>query len=564
MSVSLGGFFSGIDSSSLIQQLTALNRQPEQVLSNQKNTLASQSTAYNAIQTSMSSLRGTVTALNDSSLYSSKAATSSDSAKATVSVDYTAVSSSTTINITQVATNSILTGGSSTGSIPDTKLSAIPSTGSNISKILGTTAYAGQTFTINNSTITLASGDTVSSVLAKMNAVSGVTATYDSTTGKFSLSSGSTILLGSGADTSDFLQRAQLYNNGTGSVTSSIGAGRIDPTTAFTSSDLRSGTALSSGTFTVNGVSIAYSTSDSLTTVLSNINSSTAGVTATYDSYTDRVVLTSKNRGAQNIVVANGTSNVATALRLATTDSSMNIGKATQFTVGNDATVRQSEDQTLTAAELGLTGVTVNAVDTGSVTINVTPDTDKIKKTIDAFVTQYNSVQNLIQSYVKINPADLTQNGLLANDTTVAYLPSMIRSATTDSISSSGTIRMLEDLGVTGNATNNTLTLSDSSKILSALQDHSDEVTAMFTNVSSSLDSRLGSILDSYSQTGTGVLAIRQNSITQQSKDIDDQIARIEAQVLAEEAYMKQQFASLDSVSGQNQQISNVLSGKTS
>jgi flagellar hook-associated protein 2 len=560
MSVSLGGFFSGLDSTSLIQQLTALNRQPEVTLTREKNSNSEKSSAYNSIQSSMSSLRSTLTALNDSALYASKAAASSDATKATVSVDYTAVSSATSINITQVATNSILTGGKISGSFVDTKLTSVPSAAANVSKVLGTTDYVGETFTINNSTITLSSGETISTLLTKMNAVSGVTATYDSSTGKFSLSSASTIIMGSGSDTSDFLQRAQLFNNGTGSVTSNIGVGRLDTTTAFASSDLRSGTALSSGTFTVNGVSIAYSTSDSISTVLSNITNSTAGVTATYDSYTDRIVLTSKNRGAQNITVADGTSNIATALRLASTDSGISVGNATQFTVGSDTTVRQSEDQTLTAAELGLTGVTVNAIDTGTVTINVTPDTEKIKKTIDAFVTQYNSVQNLVKSYVKINTSDLSQNGLLANDSTVAYLPSMLRSATTDALRSSGTIRMLEDLGITGNSSDNTLTLSDSSKLLAALQDHSDEVVEMFTDASTSLDHRLGSILDSYAQTGTGVLAIRQNSITEQNKNIDEQIARIEAQVLAEEAYLKQQFAALDSASGRSQQISSIFS----
>lgn len=561
MSVSLGGFFSGLDTGSLISQLTALNRVPINNLQRQKSTLTDESTAYNAIQSSVSALRSRLTTLNDNSLYDTKAGKSSDVNKATVSVDSTATSSNTTINITQVASSSSLSSGKIGGSFVDTKLTSVPSLGDNISKILGISdaSYNGTKFTINNTQITLNSGESVSSLLAKMNSVSGVTATYDSSTGKFALNSASTILLGSAADSSEFLQRAQLFNNGTGSVTSNIGVGRVNPSAALASSDLRSGIAPSTGSFNVNGVSISYASGDSLNTILNNINNSSAGVTAVYDHYTDRILLTNKTRGAQNISVTDGSSNIASALRLTSTDSNVNIGKSTQFTLGDDPTVRQSEDQTLTSSELGITGLTVTAISTGTVTIDVAPDTDKIKKTIDDFITQYNSVQNLVKSYTKINTSDLSQNGLLASDSTVTFIPATLRSATTDVIRSTGTIRMLEDLGITGNASDNTLTLSDSSKLLAALRDHSDEVIDLFTNASTGLDRRLGGILDSFAQTGTGILSVRQNSITDQKKRIDDEIARIEAQVKAEETYLKQQFAALDSASGQSQNFSSLL-----
>jgi len=560
MSVSLGGFFSGLDSSSLIQQLTQLSLQPAANLENSKAKLTEQSGAFNFVQTSLASLKTKLTTLNDSALYSGKAAKSSDGDIAAVSVDYTAPTSSTVINITQVASNSIIKGGAIAGAYIDTKLSSVPAVGADISKVLGTTDYTGKTFTINNSTVTLSAGETISSLLTKMNAVSGIAAAYDATTGKFSLTSASTILLGSGADTSNFLQQAQLFNNGTGTVTSSTGVGRLTSTTAFSSGDLRSGTALSSGTFSVNGVSVSYSTSDSLSTVLSNITNSSAGVIATYDSYTDRVILTNKNRGSQNITVSDGTSNIATALRIKSTDSSITLGNSTKFTVGDDATVRQSEDQTLTASELGITGLTVTAIATGTVTIDVAPDTATIKKAIDDFVNQYNSAQNLIKSYVKINTSDLTQNGLLANDSTVTFLPTTLRNSTTTQIRSTGTIRMLEDLGIVGNASDNTLTLSDSSKLLAALQDHSDEVIDLFTNASTGLAYRLGGIVDSYADAGTGALAVRQNSITEEKKRMDDEIVRIKIRVAAEEVYLKNQFAALDSASAKSQQTSSFFS----
>ena len=221
----------------------------------------------------------------------------------------------------------------------------------------------GQFFTINGKQITLAAGtvlddgnpSSTNSVVGLINdSGAGVTASYNSATGQISLTSSSAILLGSGGDTSDFLQQAQLFNNSTNSVTSSIGLGRIDPNTNLASAGLR--TTLTTGTFTINGVSIAYNSGDSLNTLISSINNSSAGVTASYDSYEDQMVLTSKASGPQSITVNDGTSNVATALRLGSSDSSLQVGKPTLFTSGNSTTVRQSDSNVISSAALGIPG----------------------------------------------------------------------------------------------------------------------------------------------------------------------------------------------------------------
>ena len=59
-----------------------------------------------------------------------------------------------------------------------------------------------------------------------------------------------------------------------------------------------------SGSFTVNGVSIAWQNTDTLTTIINRINSSTAGVVASYDSSNDRMTLSNANTGNQSISLA--------------------------------------------------------------------------------------------------------------------------------------------------------------------------------------------------------------------------------------------------------------------
>src|SRR5581483_10371884 len=66
--------------------------------------------------------------------------------------------------------------------------------------------------------------------------------------------------------------------------------------------NLPSGTSLAgSGSFTVNGTTINWASTDSLSTVLNRINSSQAGVLATYNPQSDKVSLTNLATGNQAV-----------------------------------------------------------------------------------------------------------------------------------------------------------------------------------------------------------------------------------------------------------------------
>ncbi len=569
--VTLSGMFSGIDSNSIIAQIVQLDQVPITQLTTQRSTLDTNKSDYGFISSSLSNLQSTLQAISDPTLFQAKAVSNSNTSVGNASVDSTATAGSAEINVTQIATTSVLRGGNAGGAFSDTKVTAPPSGSALIGTVLNADLTIGQTFTINGVQITLNSGNVIddgnassaNSVIGKINTSgAGVTATYNATTGKFALTSATPTVLGSGADTSDFLQQAQLFNNGSTSITSDIGIGRLNASADLTLAGLR--TAPTAGTFAVNGVSITYNSGDTLNTVLQNITASAAGVNATYDSYTDRIVLTSSTRGAQGIAVSDGTSNLATALRLTSSESELSTGKSTLFTVGIDPTVRQSADEILTATELGVTGLTFTALAKGDTTLTVAPDTATIKGKIDAFVTQYNSTQSLVESYIKIDPTDLSQNGILASDSTLAFLPNELRSNTTSAINSSSTIRMLEDLGIVGNSTDNTLTLTDQTMLDNALKDHPQEVASLFTDSSSGLSAKLGSLLTAYDNGSNGVIVLRQNSITDQQKNIDDQVARLNLALAAEQARLQSQFALLDAIQGTTQNLNSLFGAPNS
>jgi flagellar hook-associated protein 2 len=71
------------------------------------------------------------------------------------------------------------------------------------------------------------------------------------------------------------------------------------------------------GSFAVNGVSIAYNVNtDSLSTILSRINASSAGVTAAFDSLNDRVVFTNKTTGDLGLNLSEAAGGLVDALGL--------------------------------------------------------------------------------------------------------------------------------------------------------------------------------------------------------------------------------------------------------
>ena len=563
MGVTIAGTFSGLDVSTIISTLIAADSVPITNLQTQDTNLGNQSTALGLLSTSLGQVSLSLQSLGAAGLLTSQTATSSDTSVGSATASTGAISGTTDLNITQLATTSVLRSGNASGSASDTKLTAPPAASDSLDSVLDETSVAGQTFSINGTQITLSDSDTLQSVLDQINSsVAGVTASYDGGTGKISLASSSPIVLGSGSDTSDFLQQTELFNNGSGSVSSSVGLGRIDTDTDLASAGLR--TTPTAGNFTVNGVSINYTAGESLNDVISSINSSTAGVTATYDSYEDQLVLSATSRGPQSITVADGTSNLASALRLTTSDSDVAIGQPTLFTVNGSSTVRQSDSNILTAAQLGLTGVNFTATATGATQVTVAPDVTSIASAINAFVSAYNSAQSLVASDMYVDPTDSTQNGILSTDTNLTFLASQLRSITDGSTSNTAVVRMLSDLGVASNATDNTLTTVDTTKLQDALTNHLGDVEALFNDPTTGLTNTIQSTLSVYNDSLSGVIVNEQNNISDEISYNKAQISTMQEQLNAQQTALENEFALLDEAEQKAQSLSGIISGSSS
>jgi len=190
------------------------------------------------------------------------------------------------------------------------------------------------------------------------------------------------------------------------SVARSSGAlgGAIDPNVALDSSGIT--TPIEAGTFTINGVTFNVDpATQSLSSILTEITNSSAGVNATYDSVTDTVTFENKTAGDTSLINFGSSDDESNFL------SAINVTGATQSTGPNGSTVATSTrnlgavDVSKTIGELNLAEGAITegtfVVNGTTITVNATDSLQDILERItdsDAQVTAtYDGTSDRIQ-----------------------------------------------------------------------------------------------------------------------------------------------------------------------
>jgi flagellar hook-associated protein 2 len=265
-------------------------------------------------------------------------------------------------------------------------------------------------FTINGVQIQVGdvNSTTIYDVLGAINAsTAGVTAYFDSANARFYLRAndpGSTgISLGGGGDTSNFLRIAGLDTTSGGVQLTGQAKGTVSTTLPMAQAGFT--TTPTSGVFTINGTHIAFDAGvDSLTDLITKINNSGAGVTASYDTTADLFTLTQKltaSTSAFRITLGDpaDTSNFLEAVSLtADTNLTSQIGtvrQTAQFSVDGVNYTRNSNsvDDVLEKVKLSL-----NALTDGAESITLSADAERMKTSILDFVVEYNKTMELLNA----------------------------------------------------------------------------------------------------------------------------------------------------------------------
>ena len=563
--LSVAGLASGTNWTTTVEELANAERAPETQWEAQQTKLQSQNNAYTTISGDLATLQTDVETLQDPSLYQGTTATSSDTSIASATSEAGATLGSFTFDITQLATASQLNGATGISQ------SLVPSGGDPGTVTIGSANFAtpvtAGTFTINGQQVTVAATDTLQDVFDNIATATNnaVTASYNSTSDEITLSSSSPIVLGSETDTSNFLQSAGLYNSSTSSdtITSNTALGTVQLNSDMTSAGL--GTAVSdggagNGAFTINGVTINYNSStDSLNDVLSRINNSSAGVTASYNNLTNNFVLTNSTTGAIGITAQDVTGNFLAATGLS--GGTLSEGSNLLYTVNGNSTQLVSQSNTITSASSGINGLTVTPVQKGSTTVSVSSNTAAITTAINQFITDYNTVESYIstQQAVTTSSSGTTTPGTLTGDLTANGIANDLRDNTNQPVPGlSGAIQMLSDLGIQTNGQNNTISLSSPSTRCAALTSNLSGVQSFFSGASG-WGTQLNNWLNATTGSG-GTVPNQQATLTQQNTNITTQISNLETKISSDSAKWTSEFEAMEVAESQTTQEMTYLS----
>lgn len=247
-------------------------------------------------------------------------------------------------------------------------------------------------------------------------------------------------------------------------------------------------------------------------------------------------------------------------------------GTNAEYTV--DGVEGSSASNTLTEALPGAT-LTLLALTSSPVTINVTAptiSTEKVKASVKAFVSQYNSTLAKLQSELQTKPASELRAesesgaGTLFADNELGGLVSAMRQSVDTAVSGlSGPFTRLEDIGVGGGSpTENPsqssiegqLTLEES-KLEAALRENPEGVRKLLEG----WGSRFQETVETYSAPGS-VLESRIQGVESQVTSIDEQINSLDEALAVRQHALERTYAALEAAIRQAHSQGTFLAGQ--
>ena len=375
-------------------------------------------------------------------------------------------------------------------------------------------------------------------------------------------------------------------------------------------------------TFTIGSFSKEYDANTKLSTIISDINNSDAGVKVTYSSTTNQFLFTSTQNGSGGNIVINannedGSDNLAANIFGTVDTTSIDSGVSSgNITKGQDATMAvnvngvyteiTSDTNTFNIDGLvieanqtfnqDVTQATADTVD--KITFSQKADADKIVNAIKTFVEDYNAMlADLREAYTTKPNKDYTaltddqkaemtdkqiekweekaKQGILFGDSELRSLATEMRFAFSS--------QQLQEIGITTSteASDGGKLCIDEEKLRAAIQSDPDSVKEAF-NPSSDEDSMIGGgmqkfkeVLDKYAKTTgapKGILiekagsehastSLIQNSIQKEMDDIDDIIEQLTDKLNDKIDFYTSKFSKLEILISQANSQSSYLAG---
>lgn len=553
----LSGLASNFDWKSLVDQLMDLERTPITRIQTEQRTNTLRNNALGDLGSRLGTLNTAATALKDVGLFSGRTTTSSVTTGA-----WSATASSGTatgsykVEVLQLATYARRLG--ATGVAKGLNDSANVS-GLTLANLRTGSAPTAGTFSINGQQVTVALTDSLQDVFDAIGTATGgdVTAAYNHLTDRITLTSASQseITLGAANDTSNFLRVLKLVHNGTDTVTSAGTLGALKTTATLANAGLDAAvTAVNGqgdGTFTINDVAIAYNVNnDTLAGLLKRINQAGAGVTASYDSVSDRVILANNTTGDIGLTVSESAGGILGALGLVT-GATVERGKDAQFRINDGATLT-SASNSLGETAHGISGLNITVDSQATQTLTIAADTSTMRTKVNAFISAYNAVQTFIDDKTRVTSTDgkVTAAVLSANREVQEWARDLRGLAFKTLSGVSGTISRLDDLGIGFSGTSGALSITNDTKFTAALRDKPGDVESFFQTSTNGFAAKFTSMLDTLQTATSG----QQTRLSKTNSDLDRQIGDLERRLTQQRERLTSTFVKMEEAQATIQQ----------
>ncbi|TDR56135.1 flagellar hook-associated protein 2 [Halomonas ventosae] len=294
----------------------------------------------------------------------------------------------------------------------------------------------------------------------------------------------------------------------------------------------------------------------SLQEVRDAINAQDAGVQATIVNDGDpnapwRLVLASTEAGTEAAISdLQVGGDLATQLQL---DATTEVAATNASLKVNGVTITSQSNR----VEDAIQGVTLDLAETGSATVDVSLDTESIKKAVQGFVDAYNTLQSSMAKMTRFN-AETGDAGALLGDGVLRRVQTQLRSELTGGVGE-GEFRMLSQVGISVEL-DGSLKL-DGDRLDEVMASNLDGLQAFFAGSSEEggMAGKLNTTLDQMLG-NDGALSIATDGLKSTVSSLENRYERMEASIDSTVARYRSQFAKLDSMISEMNSMSGYLS----
>lgn len=377
------------------------------------------------------------------------------------------------------------------------------------------------------------------------------------------------LILGSSGDTSNIVSALKLYDSKGNGFKSTNAISNVNSAVAM--SDEKSGLGHidfngenGTGTIKINGIEFEIDKNTSLNGLISKINGNAdAHVKASYDSLTNKMILTSTQTGKINISLEEENTNLLNVLSLTEgtgdnerlIEGSQNLGENALVYINDNKVISSSNTITGESSGIANLSITIKKPTTGkddvpaSISLDIEPDYTKVKDALKTFVNAYNDVVSSTKSAV-------ASDGTMAHDSSLSSILNTIKSATTTTSENDGIYTMLSQIGISTSTSDPTKLSIDDTKLEKALKENFESVKLLLsdgyandkdTGIFDKLLTNVNTVLDSTS----GFFTNKTQSIDSQITLMNSRIERANTQLSKYEARVTAQFNRMDSIMSQ-------------